>query len=447
VTALLESLESRRLLSGWGTVDDFQNGSGQPPAHVEEMTADAYGNVYAVGYASDRAGIRHGIVREKLGGTANWETILDLPPLPGTSGVKLSDVAANPAGDVYVSGSDSSSSFIVLKRSAGLNSSFSIVDNIPATASYDGGGLTIDATGNVFAIARIPVTITTAGPGKKTTTTTEVRSVVRKQTGGAGAFVTLPQYLSIDLTAMCSIASGPSAGLYAVGNDARGGSNWVVWKSANAGSTWSQVDSFSYNSASTQAFRSYANGVCGDLDGNVYVTGGAVKLEITGGSKGNPTYTPVFYLTTRRSNNGGAAWTVDDSYTLGLGGHGYDVGIDPAGNVYVAGEVSTTSPSVYHSIVRQKLRGSTSWSTIDDFISSSGTGNTSHCFTADSSGNLFAGGMPGNDPTGFHWIVRSGVPAAPAPAMATFSGSQIAGSTTYPDRLLDLIASANELLA
>lgn len=88
-------LERRTLLSAWGVVDDYQLAGGQA-ASGHSMATDAAGNVYAIGSARDSNGRSHGIVREKLAGSATWLTIEDYPGA-GASGAYFYAVAADGA--------------------------------------------------------------------------------------------------------------------------------------------------------------------------------------------------------------------------------------------------------------------------------------------------------------------------------------------------------------
>ena len=410
--SVVEALERRTLFAGWTTVDDFQLVPGES-ADLDKMTSDSAGNVYAVGAAMDASGSFHGIVRQKLAGSSAWQTVLDVPQL------WMLDVATNAAGDVYVRGGGTNArNVVLLERPAGA-SEFVTVDQVTGGTS---GGLTVDAANNVFAVAHLPVTVTSSGPGGKTTTSVQNRWVVRKQSGGVGPFVTMPAQFTQTPVAMTSIASGPAAGLYLLG-----GTGWDVWKSTDAGSSWSHVDSFAEVGG---LYGSEAYGISGDVDGNLYVTGTAVKREITGGTPKRPVYSSRSYLSVRRSADGGATWTNDDLYNLpgGTWTAGGEVGVDASGSVYMVGGVTGpngTGGQVFHNVVRQKLRGATAWATVDDVVAD----NSGYGFAADPFGGVFVGSYMPVD--GGRWIVRSQSVQATAPAATpTFSATAIQNTST-----------------
>ncbi|HSZ58870.1 MAG TPA: hypothetical protein VK797_24735 [Tepidisphaeraceae bacterium] len=407
-----EPLESRTLLSAWGTIDNYQLATGWN-AGAAAMAMDSAGNVYAAGYAQDSSGRTHGIVREKLAGSANWSTIEDY--ISGTLAT-FKAIAIDGAGDVYVGGGAKDSSgneqWIVLEKPAS-SGSFSVVDSYATSGGSDVAGLAIDASGNVYAAGQ---TVVTTG-GKKPTTT--YCWTVRKQTGGQGAFGTVDNSISsTSPTAAAfgatSIPNGASAGLYIVGQAA--GGNWVVRKSSNAGATWTTVDSFLYNPSVNG---DTATAVTGDGAGNLYVVG-----------HGNSS-TSTHWLV-RESSNGGSSWsTVDDFQDGGSSNGAFAVGTDLAGNVYVVGSGKDSSGG-YHDLIRSNAGGS--WATVSDLattVASSAAG-----FAVDPSGNLYSATRAADSTPVDHWIVQSTTgPSAPvtaatssASAAAVFSSTLVSGS-------------------
>jgi hypothetical protein len=392
-----ELLESRTLLSAWGTVDNFQLAAGQS-AYAKAMATDSGGNVYAAGFAYDSAGHSHGIIREKLAGGTSWTTIEDytVPTTVTNGGASFRAIALDSVGDIYVAGAANTSgtnAWTVLEKPAG-GTTFSVVDSI---SGGDGVTLAIDPAGNVFAGGSTWTTSGKSGNGKKTYYWT-----VRKQTAGQGAFSTVDNSISsviqIFPEGATSIASGASAGLYVVGLGS--GSNWLVRKSADAGATWKTVDSFLYPSGTN----SRALGVAGDGAGNVYVVG-------WGWDSSNSEHWMV-----RKSANGGSSWsTVDDfrygaTYNIAEG-----LGTDLAGNVNVVG-FGVDSSGVYHDLVRSNAGGS--WTTVNDLPG----GGTFDAFAVDPSGNLYAGGALYDSSNVDHWVIQSAAgPTAPASASVTAS--------------------------
>ena len=126
-----------------------------------------------------------------------------------------------------------------MERRAG-QTTFNQVDQIVPTTLKNGqtvaypspGPLTIDAQGNVFAegVANGVWTV--------------------RDAGGVGPFVTVDTFQSVTdghvvPTCIANVASGPAAGVYAVG-DGVSPTHWFVRRSTNGGNTWSTIDAFQY---------------------------------------------------------------------------------------------------------------------------------------------------------------------------------------------------------
>jgi len=390
----VESLEHRRLMSGWSTVDAV------PGYMVMDMAADGGGNVYAVG---------QGLVRQASDGGATWATVLQ------SSSLAFNSVVADGTGDVYVAGTNRTNGhWIILERPVGQGT-FSVVDDV---ASGHSVGLAADAAGDVFAIGKLVL------PTSKNGTP---YWAVRERRAGQSAFG------SVDLVPVSSssgvlprdvavIESGPSAGIYVVGGGTlgAGGSRWVVRKSADGGSTWSQVDNFRYDATGNAL--SDAWGVAGDAAGNVYVVGIGQSATLSGYTKNKtPVYKYTDHWVVRKSGDGGTGWTVDDDFAISpsKNAEAYAVGTDLAGNVYVIGDAA--DGALTHGIVRTNADGG--WATVDDYLGEDGQlGALDGGFACDSRGNLYAGGWDFNN-----WIIRSAV--APMPMAAGAAG--VASSTAF----------------
>ena len=367
-SAVIEPLESRTLLSAWATVDNWQYVSGSAKlCRVGGMTADAGGNVYAAGYAVDSSGVGHGIIREETNGV--WSTVADV------ANATFDGVITDSAGDVFAAGcknpattgaipvGTASGNWIMAERAAG-KTSFTIVNDpgskiLSFASAY---GIAVDQAGNVFVVG------TTEETQKQGPIKTATHWIVRKETvsqllAGQDAFKTVDDYAigtnQNRAYGVTNIATGPAAGLYVVGT---GNGGWIVRKSTNAGSTWTTVDDVAYSGA---------YGVTGDASGNIYVVG-----------SGNQEKWLV-----RKSSDGGTSWSTVDNLQTPEASDAYAVGIDPAGNVYVAGRVFSNQETTVDGIVRELPAGGSSWSTVDDL-----TNYPYDAFTVDSFGNAFAGG-------------------------------------------------------
>lgn len=405
-TKWIERLETRTLLSGWSTVDNYQPAGGS--ASLFSMGADGGGNVYAVGCNSNGSSLA-GIVREKAGGSSNWTTVEQT----GFSGIIFHGLAADAAGDVYVAGGGGGN-WLVLERPAG-QSTFSTVDTfVPSgQASAWASSIAIDAAGDVFVAGSAQVTTKTGGG-----TTTLPYWTVREQAAGRSGFSTVDSFVGpandglFRPNGITVVNSGPNAGIYVTGI---AGSNWMVRKGTNGGGSWSTIDSFQYK----PGYNSGAEGVAADANGNVYAVGYSAP--------GAGATTTGCHWLVRESTNGGATWQTSDDYQLSASSprmnEAFAAGVDAAGNAYAVGEGADSS-NVWHSIVRTNAGGT--WHTIDDYQLTAGYASTGHGFAVDSSGNLYEGVSPSGSS---HWVVRELAVLAATIATPTF-GPGGAYSTT-----------------
>src|SRR5437764_1503858 len=105
--ACVESLEQRKLLSGsqpWTTADDL------PYAEANGAAQDAAGNIFIAGEGADAALTRgYAVVRRHVpgsDGSAAWEQVVNACPNPtgATGGVRFLGVSADARGNVYAVG-------------------------------------------------------------------------------------------------------------------------------------------------------------------------------------------------------------------------------------------------------------------------------------------------------------------------------------------------------
>jgi hypothetical protein len=166
-------------------------------------------------------------------------------------------IASSPAG-VFVAGYGGL--HWIVRKSTNAGQTWSIVDNYayPNASGSGLGGLTVDNAGNLFTAGG--VTVTTVA---KKSSTTQSYTVIRQGINGGTAWSNV-------------LVCTNTLGVYGMGRDAAGnvyvvgyGPNWVVWKGANSGTSWSVADSFRYDGLA--ASRAY--GCVGDGLGNVYVCG------------------------------------------------------------------------------------------------------------------------------------------------------------------------------
>lgn len=412
----IEGLECRRLMSGaWTTVDTVAN------SEIAAMTTDAAGNVYAMDYG--------GAVREKLSTSADvpgsWTTI---GQFASTAYHQFYSIAADGNGNVFIAGEGLGPSggddWQIYELPKGVSQGgFQLIDDVPSgikDASV-AEGLAVDAAGNIYAVGDVAV------PNKNTKTYSEsdtiywtARQGFYDATTSTWSFRTVDQISSGVAHGVSIISSGSAAGIYVVGDLGQGwGQTWVVRKSTDGGRTWTQSDSYRYDSTGIAV--SMPRGIVEDLAGNLYVAGYGEKATITGWiNRKTPQYSYIPHWLVRKSSDGGISWSVDDdfqysssSFTKAAG-----IGVDQAGNVYVAG-LGHDSSNVIHAVVRGNQGG---WHNVDDYEQA-----WYNAFAVDSVNDLYAGGA-GSSAS----VIRS-APAFTSPSSTpspTFSATLITMSET-----------------
>jgi hypothetical protein len=394
---MVESLESRSLLSGWTTIEEHTPGN----AYFQDIAADSAGNLYVAGHAEGRP-----VIRQKLAGASSWSTIYSSTD----TGLHLTDLATNAAGDVYATGWNNDGTTIVMRRPAG-QPTFTTIDTGTKGMIND---LAIDSSGNVFTVGSLTVTTT---KGKKSTTT--VYWAVRKQTAGTGSFATVDQFLystgaNSGAQGVSIVESGPNAGVYVVG---QGQSTTqpvaaLVRKSTNGGTSWTTVDTFRHKNSSGATLSSTGDAITADAAGNIYVSGTV------------PNYINGYQVITRKST-AGAPFAIVDSMLAPSNNIAwvYAMATDHANNVYAVGMVAK-SGGPFHGYIRSNVGGA--WATVDDVVV--GAGATSfHGVTVDPAGDVYVSGMINS-----HGIVRTN---APPTAAVTFSSQQISSTSDEPERV------------
>ncbi len=220
--------------------------------------------------------------------------------------------------------------------------------------------------------------------------------------------------------------------------------DWVTFRSADGGTTWSKVDV-----VSAPNFKANPYAVVEDPAGRVFVGGHlgdsrnvdhfVIRRSLDGGTTWATvddqapagincvtslaaTPSGVFaagYLrnvwTVRRSTNGGATWTTVDSFQpAGSGSWSHTGGIaaDTNGNLYVTGQSQVLVNKILetHWITRKSTDNGTTWRTVDDVVPGSNPNGKS--VTVDAFGRVFATGtytgVDGGVSTS-HWVTRASV--------------------------------------
>jgi hypothetical protein len=412
-------LEPRKLMSGWSTVDSL-------PTELDGvigMTTDKSGNVYAAGDGVDPATGTYGVlVREKAANSSNWVTRCNL----GASFAYVQSLAVDSKGDIFLGNEQ-------LQGGAWLVSEVANGSSSPVAIDRTSGQITalgVDPAGNVYAVGSLAFKT-------KPSNAAQYQWAVRKGTfnsaTGAWTFSTVDQLATTssangEAIVTTTVGGVSSTAVYVVGSV---GSNWVVRESINGGS-WSQVDSFRYDSTGIAA--SQAEGVAADLAGNVYVVGNGESAVITGYNKNKtPIYHYVDHWLVRKSANGGTSWTTDDDAILANGDNqAMAICVNPqSGAMDVAGDINDSTGAA-RAVVRSNAGGT--WSTVDNYAGStqSATWYNPGSITADPAGDVYAGGIDNDNAL---WIIRS-QPAAPTSLVAS-------PDATSPSSQIDLAWTNN----
>lgn len=228
--------------------------------------------------------------------------------------------------------------------------------------------------------------------------------VIRKRPAGASTFTTVHADHSGQTTGSgWDLGFHPSYGMFAVG-DANGG--WVVRRSAtgDAGS-WAAVDTFK----TTEWTQTTARAIVATRSGALHVAGWGYSSK-----------TRRNHWLVRSSYDGGATWSISDTYNHG-GSSVYVAGIaeDAAGNIYVCGQVADSSGKLWW-LARKGVPGTkqvkqggrwvtvptVAWTNSDLFQLVAGQPARANGMTVDSSGAICVSGW-GTDAAGVkQWIVR-----------------------------------------
>jgi hypothetical protein len=409
---MVESLESRRLLSGWTTVDDFRyigvpgSGTYSPGGTAQALAVDASGQVYAGGFGRDTNSF-HSLVKRSSDAGASWSAPID----DYQAGfVQMTDMAVSPTGAVFTAGyagtllNNRLEYRWLVRRSTDGGATWSNVDQFTLGGTRaNADAITTDAAGNVYTVG----SATPSGAGATSTW------IVRRSTDGGGTWST------IDSVSGGAHANGvfvhPTAGIFVAGSTLGGGKKgnigkWVIRRSINGGNTWTSSDGYQLD----QKYESGANSLGMDAAGNLYAVG-------MGGTAAGFGITSSHWVV-RKSTNGGASWATVDNFQLqGANTSAARFTKDSSGNLYVVGSARPNFSG--HWLVRRNPAGTGSWSTVDNFQLSTGQYHDSAAYAvvADNSGNVFvAGGGVAADGSG-HWVVRR---FSSSPAFATVSPQQ-----------------------
>ena len=318
-----------------------------------------------------------------------WQTVDDFQYAVGTNSY-ASGLTKDPAGNIYAVGDGRDAGglwhALAMKSSNGGANWSTIDDYRPSTDQGYDAGLTADGAGTLYAAGFN----NGVGDGKH-------YWLVRRSLDGV-TWSTVDDF-TFSGSVPRALTTDSSGNVYVVGGATIVSTNyWIVRKGTtnpDGSMAWSIVDAFVKNAYNN------ANGCFSHPTAGLFVVGSTED----GGQK---SFAGQWIV--RRSLDHGATWTTVDAYQLSSnqGASASGIGADASGNIYVVGngaqKAGSASPA--HWIVRKSSNGGSSWTTVDNFIPSSGQA-TARGFAADSVGNLFViGNRYGSLVSSSRWVVR-----------------------------------------
>ncbi len=159
--------------------------------------------------------------------------------------------------------------------------------------------------------------------------------------------------------------------------------------------TLSTADDFQY----AAGYNSVAYGVTGDTLGSTFAAGYGVSATGT-------------HWLVRKSTDNGTSWSTVDDYQLSAGQQAiaYFLAVDSSNNLYVAGTASDSS-SVPVWIVRKSADHGATWSTVDNYVLSSGKDAMAHALAIAANGDVYIAGVATNS-SGFGYVTLRRLVAA-----------------------------------
>jgi hypothetical protein len=277
------------------------------------IVSDAAGNLYAAGHgeSGNIGNVGHWFVRESTDGGMTWATVDDF--VPGGYYAFPTGIAADSAGNIYVSGytSTASSTTQIWTVRRGVGSTWATVDSLTG----NGWGIFAHPTAGVFAVGNAAVTV--ASHGRKTTTVQAW--LVRRSLDGGTTWSTVDNFRGSNFAQATGVGADSHGNIYVVGRSVNPFDYWTVRKSSNGGDSWTTVDSFGEGKAAA-----FGTNAAGDL----FVVG--VTYPAVGG----------FDWVVRKNPGGSGTWTTIDDYEFGGTGSTTEpqaVVSNGLGNVLVAG--------------------------------------------------------------------------------------------------------------
>lgn len=382
-------------------VNVYDPAHGGIAGYSSDICTDAAGNLYAVGsILSTTDGSRIANVLGSGDQGATW-TVLDQYAEAGLNYGYNRAVAADPLTGSLLAGGNLNN--ILPDGTAQYKTLWYIREWTPATLTWSTVDDAIALANDVGQASCADILVTPSGD-VYATGGSESGFLVRRRSAGASTFTTVDADYSRQSTgAGWDQAFHPSYGIFAVG-DVNG--SWTVRRSltGNAGS-WGSVDTFK----TTDWMKSVAEAIVITRSSAIHVAGWAYSSS-----------SRRYYWMVRSSYDGGATWSISDTYSYG--GSTVDVSTiveDAGGNLFVSGQVTDNAGKLWW-LVRKGVPGTklvkqggkwvtvptVAWTNSDVYRLAAGQQARANGLTVSPSGAVFASGWAADASGVARWIVR-----------------------------------------
>lgn len=364
--------------TSWTNLENSFN-SGASIAY--KVGQNASGDLLAVGMTTP--GAKRWIIRKSPVSGTSWTTVDDFS-IDSAQDSEARGVARDAAGNMYAVGYATDSSpynhWIVRKSSNG-GASWTTVDTYQYSASQHA---------QAYGIAIRESAIYVVGVAMDSGAVN--RWIVRKSTDGGSSWTNIDDYrYSGSINAIgIGITVSANGHLYAVGQGYNGSFwKWVVRRSTDGGGTWAIVDDFQLNGSGD----SYAKGVIVSTTGEVFVVGTGVSTNSR-------------WVVRKSSTGDSGTWSTVDSfeYEATYDSFGESIIQDGRGNIYASGG-GKDSGSTAHWIIRKSENGGATWTTVDDHQKTANYNSYAGGLFKDQAGALYSAGLS-SDISGQYWTVR-----------------------------------------
>ncbi len=397
--ALLASAALQLHAQTWVNVLDPAHGT--IAGSSSDITTDAGGNLFAVGSTTQTTdGNMRAVVVGSGDHGATW-TVLDQYAEAGLNYAHNRAVAADPlTGSLFAGGNLNN---LLPNGTYEFNTLWFIREWNPATGVWATVDDSADLANDIGQASCADLLVSPAGD-VYATGGGDLGLVVRKRPAGASAFTTVHADYSGQTTgAGWDLGLHPSYGMFAVG-DANG--SWTVRRSAtgNAGS-WAAVDTFK----TTEWTQASARSIVATASGALHVAGWGYSSK-----------TRKYHWMVRSSYNGGATWSISDTYSYGGSTvSGFTITEDTTGKLFVSGSVSDSAGNLWW-LVRKGVPGTkrvkqggkwvnvptVTWSNSDLYRLVAGQPAQANGLTVAPDGTVFASGRAADAAGVNQWIVR-----------------------------------------